>query len=65
MTFDNISALEIPQEATELTTSELKQICGGYQVHKHKNKHKKPKTKYKHKKPKKNNDDNNSDDNGN
>lgn len=31
MSFDTISALEIPQEATELTTSDLKLICGGWE----------------------------------
>jgi len=30
MSFDTVSALEIPQLATELTTEELKQICGGW-----------------------------------
>ncbi len=30
MNFDTIDALEIPQGATELTTSELKQISGGW-----------------------------------
>ena len=30
MSFDIISTLEIPQGATELTTSELKQISGGW-----------------------------------
>jgi hypothetical protein len=31
MSFDTISTLEIPQEATELTLNELKLICGGHQ----------------------------------
>jgi hypothetical protein len=68
MTFDNVSALEIPQEATELTTSELQQICGGHQDHKGKNKlkkHKNNKGKNKRQQHKRNNDNNNDDNNGN
>ncbi len=30
MSFDSVATLEIPQGATELTTSDLKQISGGY-----------------------------------
>jgi len=30
MSFETVSALELPQQATELTTEELKQICGGW-----------------------------------
>jgi bacteriocin-like protein len=31
MRFDNVRTLEIPQGATELTTSQLEQISGGHQ----------------------------------
>lgn len=31
MNIDTINTLKIPQEATELTTSDLKLICGGWE----------------------------------
>ena len=34
MSFDIVNTLEIPQGATELTTSQLKQISGGHKKEK-------------------------------
>ncbi|HEY4036411.1 MAG TPA: hypothetical protein VGL94_20835 [Ktedonobacteraceae bacterium] len=62
MTFDNNSILEIPQLATDLTTEELKQICGGHQGQKQNIKHKKNKGKKKHQKHQENKDNNNNND---
>jgi bacteriocin-like protein len=65
MSFDIVNTLEIPQGATELTTSQLKQISGGHDGQQNKHKHNKcNKEGNKHKKRnKENNCDNNNDDN--
>jgi bacteriocin-like protein len=41
MSFDIVNTLEIPQGATELTTSQLKQISGGHDCEEKKHKHNK------------------------
>jgi len=55
MIFDTVSALEIPQLATELTTEELKQIRGGNTAKKQGSKYKNKKGKKKHPHHKENN----------
>ncbi|HWS82796.1 MAG TPA: hypothetical protein VN207_00905 [Ktedonobacteraceae bacterium] len=43
MSFDIVNTLEIPQGATELTTSQLKQISGGHNGQENSNKNQKGK----------------------
>lgn len=68
MSFDIVNTLEIPQGATELTTSQLKQISGGHNGQQNKcknNKHNKQNNRERRNRNKRNDNDNNNNDNDN
>lgn len=60
MLFNHMSTLDIPQQATKLTTSDLKLICGGEQHQEHNFKRNKLKKHFKHDKLEKHNKKNDS-----